>query len=500
MPHTSPRGRAVVLAFTIVALLLLPMTTDASAGTPAPRQEAAARLARSVRLINYYPSQHSWQRMWTEWSPNTFDEDMAKVAATSAGTVRLIVFPYVFGYPTPNAPMAGRLAAAVAIAGKHGLTVQLTLFDYWGDYHDFTGSRQWTSALVSKYRYDRRIALVEVRNEIDPADPQAMAWAKDQIGLLHSLLPDTPVTISTNGQLGVPGLVALKKALNPVTPDLFDLHYYGEPGLAYGAFRQAVAGAAPTPVFVGEAGASTDPTSTTHTGQDGKEAEQANWYRIVEVAAKAAGLAPVAPWTLYDFAVSGAPAGLSIQEYSFGLYHLDGTPKKAAGVVGSAFSGTLVAQPYNGRFSELVDGGARAASWNPWMPSGVVQIGTGTGVDGDNALVLSQTKAQNSGVTSWYTIPMEAVRSGQTWRVSVQARGTDASGLNDVTLAWFDGSGRWLGNTSSNSLTPGTTKWATLIAIGLPPSGAEAVQVHLRSSGNGGSVFFSRATWTVTSG
>ena len=447
--------------------------------------------------MNYYPTQHSWERMWLEWSPTTFDGDMAKVAATGAGAVRIIVFPYVFGYPTPNLTMAGRLAAAVSIAGDHGLKVQLTLFDHWGDYQDRTGSRQWTTALLSGYRGDSRIAVVEVRNEIDPADPQAMVWARDQIGLLRSLLPNAPLTISTNGQLGVPGLVALKKALSPVTPDLFDLHYYGEPGLAYSTFRQAVAAAAPTPVLIGEAGVSSNPTSTTHTGQDGKEADQAQWYRIVEVAAKTAGLAPAAPWALYDFAPSGTPVELAAPEYSFGLYRLDGTPKAAASVVTAAFRGALVAEPYNGRFSQLVDGGARAASWNPWMPSGVMGIGLGLGVDGDNALVLSQTRQQGGGVTSWYTTPSQAVRPGQAWRVSVLGRGTDVSGLNDVTLAWFDGSGRWLGNTSSKPLAPGSTGWRSLAAFGSPPAGTASVQVHLRSSGNYGTVYFSRATWTA---
>ncbi|MCA1703400.1 MAG: hypothetical protein LC808_09120, partial [Actinobacteria bacterium] len=248
--------------------------------------------------------------------------------------------------------------------------------------------------------------------------------------------------------------------------------------------------------LIGEAGVSADATSTTDTNQDSGEAAQAQWYRVVENAAKAAGLAPVAPWTLYDFPRGSVPAGLPIQEHSFGIYRLDGAPKRAAGVVAAAFRDTLVAQPDNGNFAELVDGGTGAASWTPWMPSGVARVEKGTGVDGENALVFSHTQAQSLGVTSWYQIPTQVVRSGQIWRVSVQARGIEASGLNDVTLVWFDSAGRWAGNTSSDSLRPGTTPWQTLSAVGSPPAGAEAVQVHLRSGGNTGNVFFSKATWT----
>ncbi|MCA1702673.1 MAG: glycosyl hydrolase, partial [Actinobacteria bacterium] len=239
-----PRVLLVILIL-MVSLLWIGRGDNQSAA----RQAAAAELARSGRLISYYPSQHPWQRMWMDWSPGTFDRDMAKVATTGAGTVRLIVFPDVFGYPTPDMTMRKRLADAVSIAGAHRLTVQLTLFDYWDDYQDLSGSRQWATALLSDYREDRRIALIEVRNEIDPFEPRAMAWARDQIRLLHVLLPKTPVTISTNGQLGVPGLVALRDALHPVIPDVLNLHYYGDAGLAYSAFRRAMAVAAPTPLL-----------------------------------------------------------------------------------------------------------------------------------------------------------------------------------------------------------------------------------------------------------
>ena len=88
----------------------------------------------------------------------------------------------------------------------------------------------------------------------------------------------------------------------------------------------------------------------------------------------------------------------------------------------------------------------------------------------------------------------------QTWTVSVQARGSGATGVNDVTFSWFDGEGQWLANTSSYPLPPGEGGWHWLIASGSPPAGAEAVQLHLRSRGNSGSVAFSRVSWKVTGG
>jgi len=435
--------------------------------------------------------------MWTHWSPTTFGADMATAARMGAGTVRLIVFPDVFGYPTPRPGMADRLESAVSLAHQHGLTVQLTLFDSWDDYGDLDGSRTWTTALLSRYRKDSRVSSVEVRNETDPSDDEAMTWARSQIRLLHSLLPSTPVTISTDSGSGADGLVALRQALGGDPPDFYSLHYYGQARLAYDSFRRAAAAVAPAPLVIGEAGYSTDQDGSASTGRDGEEDDQASWYRVVQSAARDAGLAPAAPWTLYDFTRAGTPDTLAKVEYGFGLLRTDGHPKPAAVVVAAAFAGRLSTQPYNGDFADLVDGGARAAGWTAWMPTGSARVEPGQGVGGANALVFSGTRRQEHGLTSWRTVPTQAVRPGDTWTVTVHARARDASGLNDVALAWFDARGHWLGNTSSNQLGTGQQGWQVLVATGAVPAAARAVEIHLRSAGNSGEVDYSQVNWTV---
>jgi hypothetical protein len=467
--------------------------------TPAAiRQQRATELAGSLRVMNYYPSDHSWQQMWTSWSAVGFERDMAKIAGTGANAVRLIVFPSVFSFPTPSATMAGRLNEAITLAGEYGLKVQLTLFDYWGNYQDLTGARTWTTALLTPYRDDPRVALVEVRNEINPGDPRAMAWARDQITLLHTVLPATPVTISTAGAQGVAGLTALRAALAPVEPDIFDFHFYGLAQLAYGTFTYAKATVGGAPLFVGEAGMSSYTPVTTPIANAVAEAAQADWYRVVNGAAKAAGLAPVSPWTLYDFVPAGAPTGFGAQQFFYGLYHVDGTPKRAAAVVAAAFASTLPGDAPNGTFADLLSDTV-PASWIAWLPTGVLSVSLGGGVFGDNALTLSRTTRQAAGVSSWYSIPTQAVLLSQTWHVSVQSRGLNATGLNDLTLGWFDSAGAWLGNASSVALPAGTTTWRTLSVTARPPVGAVGVRVYLRSSGNSGSVFYSRVAWSVSS-
>ena len=57
-------------------------------------------------------------------------------------------------------------------------------------------------------------------------------------------------------------------------------------------------------------------------------------------AAKEAGVASLAPWTLYDFADGAIPANSAVStlpaQYKFGLRCTDGTPKLAASVVRTA--------------------------------------------------------------------------------------------------------------------------------------------------------------------
>jgi hypothetical protein len=502
-PRSSSRGRRRLLLIAFVLLAAwgpteVPQTGRAEnpEATRNVAKENAASLAKTMRLVNYYPSANPWQRTWTHWSPDIFDADMAQIAGLGATMVRLVLFPKVLGYPTPDPAMAGRLDSAISIAQRRGLTVQLTLFDSWEDYGDLQNSQHWTTALLSRYRDDARISFVEAQNEIDPSNPQAMSWARDQIRLLHHILPSTPVTISTAGRDGVAGMAALRQGLRSDPPDFYSLHYFGSAELAYDAFTRAAAAVAPAPLVIGEAGYSTGQDDASMTKEE-HEAYQAFWYRIVDCAARAAGLSPVAPWILHDFPPTATTSKLPAAEYGFGLLRTDGTPKPAVAVLSQAFAGKLDPGPYNGNFSDQFDGGKGAAGWTPWMPSGLAHVALGAGVHGGNALVFSGTDVQTDGVTAWYTVPAEPVRPQATWTVTVYARGTQATGSNDVALAWFDAHGAWLGNTVSRPLQPSVGGWQKLVVSGTAPADARAVEIHLRSEGNDGEVAYSEANWTV---
>ncbi|MBD0330977.1 MAG: glycosyl hydrolase, partial [Thermoleophilia bacterium] len=193
--------RAAPLLLLLAGLVLTP------AGGAAPLQGPPARLA----IVNYYPADNAWTRMWTRWRPQTLERDFRRIAALRATTVRLIVAPRAFGYPRPRAGRIRRLARAVALAERQGLTVQLTLFDWWGQYGEVERSRRWAEEVLAPFAGDRRIAFVELQNELDATRSDAVAWARALIPAVRAAAR-RPVALSPRGE-PAPGVRLLEAGL-----------------------------------------------------------------------------------------------------------------------------------------------------------------------------------------------------------------------------------------------------------------------------------------------
>jgi endo-1,4-beta-mannosidase len=330
---------AVVLCAVIALVLAIGATKPTSDGGASRLPAVQDGTVGNLKEVNYYPAAAGWTYMWSRFDPRAIDRDFSRIRALDANTVRIFVQPAVFGFPTVRPVMAHRLSEVIALAAKHSLRVHLTLFDLWSGFTDIGGSKEWVSSLLSRYRDDPRVAVVELRNEINPQDRAAVAWVTRMLPYLSAVMPGTLLTVST-ASVPPEAFALFTRELRNTPPSFWDYHYYGPPGDAYSRLSRIKALAAPRPLFVGETGYSTDGTQG---GEAAQEQAQAAYYRAVFTAAAALGLADPAPWSLNDFYPFGIPPGemsASPVSYGFGLFHLNGVPKPAAAVVKMAFSGT----------------------------------------------------------------------------------------------------------------------------------------------------------------
>ena len=222
-----------------------------------------------LRVVSYYPADAGWTRMWEPWRPLRIADDLRRLRALNANTVRIVVPAHFFGYPDPEKRKLELLREFVGLAERTGLHVHFTLFDWWAEYDDIEGSKRWARAVLKPYIGDPRLAFVELRNEIDTKDAQALAWTRELVPWLRDLLGRrTPVTVSVGGMTPVSDLRALAAAL-PVSarPDFFDAHYFTGGGEhAHAVFSTLRDVAAPTPLWIGEIGYPSSNTVTGYTG------------------------------------------------------------------------------------------------------------------------------------------------------------------------------------------------------------------------------------------
>ncbi len=478
MPKFRIRA-AVLTVFLLLGTLFAAPAAYAAAPTLASRMTAV----RAAKTINYYPSNAGWTSMWTNFDPVRIDTDLARAATLGADNVRVIVFPQTFGYPEPTAGYAAKLDQFIALAAARGLTVKLTLFDWWSGYADVDNSVIWALTLLSPYADDPRVIAVELKNEIPPNDPAAIAWARELIPAIRATLPAMPLTLTVDGTSGATGMGTLKTQLAGTPLDYYDFHFYGPSERSLAEIRRAQTAVAPAPMVIGETGLST--LSST-------EGEQAAYLSRVFRAAREANVTSVAPWILNDFAAGAIPANSAVStqpaQYKFGLYRTDATAKISAGTVGTAW--TTGATP-NSILNLSFEAAAADSPWRQFQPqAGAAVITTDSPRTGTQSARFSGTTRTTAGLPSLVTSPITPVQAGYRWRAEAYARGVAATGVTEIAFSWFDINGTWLSQHTSNRLPAGNSPWTKLVVETVAPAGAASVQLHLKSGDNTGTVWF----------
>lgn len=488
----------------IAAVMSVAAPSDPTTASAGQRPSALSRYLRTLRLVNYFPSDAGWQYMWTRWEPDRIDHDFAVMAGMGANAVRITVFPDVMGFPTPSAAMQARLAQIVSMAGGHGLKVQLSLFDQFTDFADVSDSLTWARDLLEPFSASPHIAFVDLRNEIDApstlSDPQVRNWLDALLPAVEHDAHGVPVTLSVTA----PENISALRAVLQVQPDFWDLHYYSADGLAYSTMEQAIQAAVPQPVFVGETGFATAQDGSPPglpAGPSALEAYQAHYYQAIERAALSLGLGAAAPWTLYDFTQSAIPSQQSADQYAFGLLRTDGTSKPAAAVIRDVFRTGAVSDDFNAGFSQAVSapGGELPAVWRLWEPDQAhFALDPAVGHDTPaGSARISDSGGTDAGMPAFYTVPVRPqIVPGAEYRVTAWVRGAAATGTTVVNVSWFDHQGVFMGGSDSPDLGPGDTDWTELAATGTAPPGAAFAEIWLKSAHDSGTVWFDDVAWS----
>jgi hypothetical protein len=458
------------------------------------KREVAAKVA-GLRLVDYYPAANGWTKMWTNWNAKVLGSDFARIHALGGNAVRIIVFPYTFGWPRISSSMAARFANTLQIAAHNELAVQVTLFDWWGSYDQISESQAWLKSLLSPYASDPEIQLVELKNEVDPTDSAEVAWARALLPTLRSVMPRTPSTVSVSGTAGPSGFAQLRAELARSPFDVADIHFYGNELTAYSWMLAAKRAAGPLPLFVGEIGVPS--IDTNGAGKAAAAYQQAHWFSVVFAAARAAGVATPAPWTLYDFKPGTIPSAESDSEqYYYGLYSDTGKWRPSVEVVKAAFAGRII-DTSNLNFS-LVGENQLPMIWSSDLSGrGDLSYDPKISYLGSDAVGLSETGPCDTGTPSLSMVPTNPAISGQQWTVSVWASGLHVNGMSQMSISWYNAAGSYMGNTVSEPLTHGNPSWTRLTVHARVPPDVTGVKLDLNACGGTGTVWFAHVQISV---
>jgi hypothetical protein len=472
-------GIAVAITFQagLVGTALAKISSSWSVAASTTTSTATRLPVSQLKIVNYYPADDGWTNMWTSYSHDKTVTDFQAIASLGANTVRIIVAPAAMGYPTVTSTRLAEFRDMLAVARAQGLSIQLTLFDMWHNYTDITGSQQWLNSLLSGQAQNPTIALVELQNELPLGTSGALTWAGRLLPQLSTLLPGVPRTVSVSGSSGIAGIVQLISSLTTSKLDVVDVHYYGDAAGAANTLQTAVAHAQGRPVIVGEAGLSTV------NGAAGEEA-QARFYRMLARITQSLGIPPAAPWILSDFTSNAIPYSASQAEYHYGLRRLDGTWKPAAAAVRDAFAGRM-SSDVDGSFEREANGGITLGSWTAFdTADGLGFVTPLIARSGRVALCFNQTGGSSA---AWPSVEQAfpVITPHQTVTASGYVFRHQATGIERISLAWFDATGRYLGQNESPYTTL-NNRWVPLKVSAAAPAGATAVQVHLKAAHESG--------------
>jgi hypothetical protein len=463
--------------------------------------------------VNYYARDHAWLDFWNDW-PATLESmrrDMPAIKSLGANTVRMFVHPAAFGWPgVPNETQLARIDEALSALDQSQLRTRLCLFDCWADFTMINESTAWMEAIMRRFRDDRRIALWELKNEVDlsnEGDPSGDVgrWVPAVFSDFKRLAGSKPVSITISAAANKKDtwrktLAQLVDLLKPTPPDYYDVHFFPSGDIVWTSLIKndildavnIVGG--PGRLLVHEVGQTTfgEPS----------EAQQRDALQTVFYFARAAGIRHLGVWAYQDFPggikICGAPAPES--ELGFGLYRPDGTPKPAVDAVRDVFNGFPPASPaspvvYNASFEDADNKNGVLESWRSWRSdtySGGELVRDSARFRGGTSSARLTTIARDTspaGVAAgFFQIPAWQVAPGQTVTAvgHVWVGELPAGSTVRLVASWHDKDAVYLNRdtagdavTADPAVAPG---WRPLLLTAMTPNGAAYMQLFVQVS------------------
>lgn len=500
--RVGKRSRARWMLFAAAAALIVLLPPLAYGVLSARSPGETSHLNPQMRAVSYYPANAAWRYMWQRFDPQQIDADFKKAHALGFDTVRIFVPPEAFGFPRPTALMMGRLAEVVEIAQRDRLHVGLGLFDRFEEYDDASGSETWLKAVLRPYVNNSSIAFAELHNEINPTNPAALKWLASMTHETRAIDRRLPLIESVAGSFGIEGLTTLSRSQIADPPDAYSLHYYDDPSYLLTTLERAQKTVAPVPLIVGEVGYPTNASNPATQGlaqtEWAQEAEQSSVIRAAFDATRRLALPPPAIWMLNDVADTAVPPDVQrkhrAEQTRLGLFNVDGSAKPAASDVRHFYSTGAISTDFNGSFSQggPSPSGPQPAAWRIFDPASArFDWDAKVGHDAPGSVRISGARGSARRVPAYYQeLWGIQIRPLQTYTVTAWVRGEDLTGNDRIAFAWFDQDRKYLRQKESISLPKGTSGWTQLSVAMSAPQGASVLEVHLKSSGETGTVWF----------
>jgi hypothetical protein len=354
-PHRFNKWLAVALLVISLNLVLLPLNAlPALAAEPQFVKVQGDQFYLNGQSIllkgsNYYQRNAPWAEMWKQWYGPQVEQEITEGANKLGLNSLRILVPYGATHSWNNDTTGeidphylNELQQMVQIAGKHGLRVILTLFDFYDEWPaagtaEEAANLRYLTTLVNTFRDDDRVLAWDLHNEPDNYNrwqkykrpEEVIDWLSRMVGATRRLDPNHPITIG----LGDYHNYWLKA--RPDLPQLIDLvdfvsfHAYEAPNLL--SQTQELKSKTAKPILLEETGW---PTAPNYISRSYNEQDQLWFYqRLVEVM-QTEKLAGATQWLLWDLTAGRRLRPTDIADW-MGLIRWDGTLKPAGEVYAS---------------------------------------------------------------------------------------------------------------------------------------------------------------------